>query len=304
LPIAGCTPAGGARRSARAASVTERGFTMIEIALCLAIIGFALLSILIVLPGGMNTQRDTRQETLIGQDASELLEAISTGARGNDDLTNYVYAVTNYYTVFNSAGKIIHTGFQGYTYNTAVKFLNGSYTPLPAMHLTNGLRIIGVFSTPEFTAGDESADVYGAALSTPFGQGIFSSNHVVAYVHSFSGLAAEKPPQNNELMTGDTFSYRLTCLNAPVATDTNVMFNAGYAAYTKQLAANLRDLRLLFSWPLMPNGHLPKNDQGGFRQNFRTLIAGQLIVTNYGNYFPYINNLYFYESQSFVTNAP
>ena len=75
------------------------GFTMIEIALCLAIIGFALVSILLVLPTGMNSQRDTREETIISQDASVLMEAIRGGARGMDDLTNYVYAITNYATV-------------------------------------------------------------------------------------------------------------------------------------------------------------------------------------------------------------
>ena len=55
---------------------------MIEIALCLAIIGFALVSILLVLPSGMNTQRETREETIINQDASMLLEAIRNGSRG------------------------------------------------------------------------------------------------------------------------------------------------------------------------------------------------------------------------------
>ena len=76
---------------------------MIEIALCLAIIGFALVSILLVLPSGMNTQRDTREETIIGQDASMLMEAIRGGARGNDDLTNYVYQIVNSSRTYNAS---------------------------------------------------------------------------------------------------------------------------------------------------------------------------------------------------------
>ena len=64
-----------------ASPLRNSGFTMIEVALCLAIMGFALVSILLVLPSGMNTQRDTRQETIINQDATVLLEAIR-GARG------------------------------------------------------------------------------------------------------------------------------------------------------------------------------------------------------------------------------
>ena len=83
---------------------------MIEIALCLAIIGFALLSILLVLPSGMNTQRETREETIISQDASMLLEAIRNGSRGLDDLTNNVYAITNYWTHFNADGTVNNIG--------------------------------------------------------------------------------------------------------------------------------------------------------------------------------------------------
>src|SRR5471030_691992 len=67
------------------------GFTMIEIAISLAIIGIALVGIIGVLPLGMNVQRDNREETIINQDASVLLEAIRSGARGLNDLTNYVY---------------------------------------------------------------------------------------------------------------------------------------------------------------------------------------------------------------------
>ena len=51
------------------------------------------------------------------------------------------------------------------------------------------------------------------------------SNHVYAYVRSFSGLAAEKPPQNNQIMREDAFSYQVLCVNAPMAVDTNLLTN-------------------------------------------------------------------------------
>jgi hypothetical protein len=196
------------------------------------------------------------------------------------------------------------------------------------MHLTNGLRIIGLLSTPEYT------DVLGGKPipSLNFG-GV--SNHVVAYVRSFSGLAAEKPPQNNQIMQEDTFTYRVLCVNAPMSMDTNV-FNLAplwqsqayvngsqvlYGWVYWQAIANpsatdvpgqsvkwvkvpnyglellnaQRELRLLFSWPEEPNGNV-----GGFRQTFRGTIAGQLIETNYpASLFPGIGALYFYQSQSF-----
>jgi type II secretory pathway pseudopilin PulG len=274
---------------------------MIEIALCLAIIGFALVSILLVLPSGMTTQRDTRQETIIGQDASMLLEAIRNGERGVDDLTNYVYAITNTYQGYNQYGKTMSPVYTAsYTYTEA--FING--VAQPAMHLTNGLRIIGLLSTPEFTSSGAGSPpppvVGGVPLVNTFGN-YFTSNHVVAYVRSVSGLAAEKPPQNNSIMQGNTFSYRVLCVNAPLATDTNVLMNtnAAVGAYTWQLAESLRELRLTFMWPQLPSGNV-----GPYRQTFRASVGGQLVVTNYGNYFQSIWPLYFYQSQSFTTNLP
>src|ERR1035437_5676628 len=83
---------------------SERAFTMVEIAICLAIIGFALVAIIGVLPLGMNTQRDNREETIINQDATVLLEAVRNGTHGADDLTNYVYAITNYWQHYNNNG--------------------------------------------------------------------------------------------------------------------------------------------------------------------------------------------------------
>src|SRR5205823_13848329 len=52
------------------ASRAERAFTMIEIAISLAVIGFALVAIIGILPTGMNVQKENREETIIGQDAS------------------------------------------------------------------------------------------------------------------------------------------------------------------------------------------------------------------------------------------
>src|SRR6266513_839727 len=62
------------------------GFTMVEIALCLAIIGFALVAIIGILPSGMNVQKDNREETIIRQDAMYLMEAIRSGSRVMYDL--------------------------------------------------------------------------------------------------------------------------------------------------------------------------------------------------------------------------
>ncbi len=79
---------------------------MVEIAICLAIIGLALVAIIGVLPVGLNVQKDNREETLIDQDATVFIENIRNGARGLDDLTNYVMAITNSWTLYNANGTI------------------------------------------------------------------------------------------------------------------------------------------------------------------------------------------------------
>jgi prepilin-type N-terminal cleavage/methylation domain-containing protein len=295
--------------------VTCRGFTMVEIAISLAVIGIALVSIIGVLPIGMHTQRDNREETLINQDATILLEAIRGGARGLDDLTNYVFAITNYWTEYAGIN-VNRRGTNGYTFTA-------SFPAVPFLPLTNGSRIIGLLSTPEYT------DLSGVPIPTLNFGGI--SNHVVAYVRSLSGLAGEKPPQDNDILRTDSFSYRILCVNAPVTADTNLFYlhpfwlaqsyNAGdtvfynfaywqatsgtavgdipgqsvkwvrLPVYDLVLAANLHEMRLTFFWPLMPNNSLPGDAK---HQTFRTLVAGQLVQpAGYANQ-------YFYQPQSFT----
>ena len=66
------------------------GFTMIEIAISIAIVGFALVAVIGVLPAGMNTQRDNREETMVNQDAQYLIEALTHGIKQNGYLSNVV----------------------------------------------------------------------------------------------------------------------------------------------------------------------------------------------------------------------
>src|SRR6266498_5438926 len=83
VPPEGGTTNGAVRRE-------ERAFTMIEIAIALGVIGFALVAIIGILPAGLEVQRDNRSETIINQDGTFWLEAIRNGARGMDELPRYV----------------------------------------------------------------------------------------------------------------------------------------------------------------------------------------------------------------------
>jgi prepilin-type N-terminal cleavage/methylation domain-containing protein len=259
-------------------------FTMVEIAICLAIIGIALVGIIGILPYGMNTQRDTREETLINQDVTMLLPAITQGMRGVDDLTNYVYAITNYWGLYKTNGVLAGSGVNGYTFNGA-SVQRAFYSPV---RLTNGMNIVGVLSTPEFVNS-----LTGAAYpNVQSGNGSETySNHIVAYVHGLSGLASEKPPQDNSLMVSDAFTYRLLVVNAPVALDTNgESYNA---PYNQQLWRNEHELRLTFLSPEQPNGTVGNN-----RLTYRATVAGVLAPTNVNG-----QVLYFYGPQFFNANT-
>jgi len=89
---------------------------MIEIAIALGVIGFALVAIIGILPSGLQVQRDNRSETIINQDGTFWLETIRNGARGMDDLVSYVDRIeitnildgtTRAYSNFTSGREIV-----------------------------------------------------------------------------------------------------------------------------------------------------------------------------------------------------
>ncbi|HWY76433.1 MAG TPA: hypothetical protein VN281_12485, partial [Verrucomicrobiae bacterium] len=128
-----------------------RAFTMIEIALCLAIIGFALVAIIGVLPTGLSVQKDNREETIINYEANFLMDAIRNGSQGQDDLTNYVQVITNRAYSYNITGN--STNLQNANplvnwYTRTNYSYNGTSHQVP--FLTNGANIIGVLSTPKY----------------------------------------------------------------------------------------------------------------------------------------------------------
>jgi prepilin-type N-terminal cleavage/methylation domain-containing protein len=86
----------------------QRGFTMVEIAICLAVIGFALVAIIGVLPLGIQVQTDNRQETIINHDGTYFLDAIRKGAP-TWDLTNYVEEISLTYSNAAGTAELVHT---------------------------------------------------------------------------------------------------------------------------------------------------------------------------------------------------
>jgi type II secretory pathway pseudopilin PulG len=266
---------------------------MVEIAISLAIIGFALVAIIGVLPIGMNVQKDNREETIINQDATVMMDAIRNCAQGLDDLTNYVIAITNTVTLYTFYPKLSTSpvGTYGYTRTNS----SGMSLQYP---LTNGFRIVGLLSTPKY--------VPWASSSKPPSSGYFS-NHVVAYVRSISGSAYEKYPQSNPDVQDLAFSYRMTSEVVPYGTNyydpSWTAVDTNYANVVNNLNANLHDVRLIFRWPLRSRGQL---GLGG--QAFRTLAGGFLQETNEPGYYrsasaplvPSPYDLYFFQSRTYV----
>ena len=264
-------------RNSRPGATPASAFTMVEIAICLAVIAFALVAIIGVLPIGMNVQKDNREETIVGQDASVFINAIRTGARGMNDLTNYVVAITNYWNEFSPNMVRMSSNYDGYTlYSSHVTSLPG----VPSnFGLTDGKIVVGLLSTPRFT--------------TQAGSGNIISNHVVAYVRSLSGPAADKYPQGDSNILDLAFSYRLESDLAPVAVPVETNNPAAlWLAYN--YATNLHDLQLTFRWPLLPGGGV-----GRGAQTFRTQVSGIIEQT-------YTNNqaLYFVDPRTFAAARP
>jgi type II secretory pathway pseudopilin PulG len=248
-------------------------FTLIEIAISLAVIAFALVAIIGVLPIGLGVQKDNRQETIINQDASVLMDAIRNGQRGLDDLTNYVFAITNFVTAFDTNSGVASSSQQGYTFANS--------TPSGFL-LTNGFRIIGLLSTPRITPG---------------APGSVNSNYIVAYIRSISGPASEKFPQTNRDVQDLALSYRMIPELSPYAEyDTNWTQNTAQDNSFRRTATglenNLYNLRLTFRWPLLPNG-----DSGPGRQVFRTMASGALLTTNEPGF---TNPLYVLQPRTYV----
>jgi hypothetical protein len=267
---------------------------MIEIAISLAVIGFALVAIIGILPIGMNVQKENRQETIITQDANIFMDAIRNGAQGSDDLTNYVLSITNYQMHYSQRGNA--RSVFGYTYANST--VNGTLAN-PQLPITNGFRIIGLLSTPKI-------------LTEPGIQGFFS-NHVVAYVRSITGPASEKFPQTSSSIQDFALTYRMVSdiglyltnyydtnwfrVNLPGLSTNEYAARVNYGNIVTNLQANLHDIRLTFRWPLLPNGNLPQNAD---RLIFRSMVAGQLMATNDHGYPPGLTNFYFFQPRTYV----
>jgi type II secretory pathway pseudopilin PulG len=243
-------------------------FTMIEIALCLAIIGFALVAIIGVLPIGMSVQKDNREGTVINFDANYLMDAIRSGARGDDSLTNYIVSITNITTAFTVTpgnppvtnpvpGYPIINWYRSTTNLPTDPFYSLNGTPYNTPILTNGANIIGLLTMPKYAPYPDA--------NTPTG---FYSNYVSA---DFRAITGSPMDQGTSQSSRDfAFVYRVFPeVNPVTVADPSLVATAPAVSLATSLQANLNDLRLSFRWPVLPNSQL-----GPSFKIFRTIISG------------------------------
>ena len=252
--LSACSPGG-------AGGGGEGGFTMVEIAMAIGVIGFALVAIIGILPAGMNVQKDTGEDTVVSQDAQFFLEALRNGGtnitstpgqpylQGLDFLTNHVESIT----IVNNNGET--PGTTVYTNNPSAG----------VNYLENGQMILGLLSTPEFTGS-----VYP-----------YYTNTVIARVRALNGPASDEAGADpvmlfRYLMTVniapfESFALQSTNFNNYVASITNPAYLAAYDRWLEVpfLHSQLFDVRLTFRWPILPNGN-----PGPRHLTFRTMMAG------------------------------
>jgi type II secretory pathway pseudopilin PulG len=245
------------------------GFTMVEIAICIAVVGFALVAIIGVLPTAMRVQQDNRSDTIIDQDGNYFLEAIRHGAQGVEDLPNYV----NTGASGNPKGpvRLVYLDEQG---NPVT---NGF--PANDIHDDSGRKLIGLLSIPRTN------------LNNGF--------RVEADFNAISGNAVEKDPSMfvgfkymlvSEVIPFTTFDGA-SAFGPPNSGDTNAL-----TKMAARLSSTMYEVRLTFRWPLLRNGTV-----GNSKKVFRTMVSGALM----NEPDPKVPNWYWYfyfEPSAFVGN--
>lgn len=285
----------GARRQVGMPAQRTSGFTMVEIALSIAIVAFAMVAIIGIMPTGFEAQRLNREETVINQDGTYLMEAIRSGAMGLDELTNFVDSIV----ISNHLGNVRSIGVSENVnnFNAAVPLVNGHF-------------IIGMLSTPHLEV--VSVRRNGAV--------VYSTNEVAALVRAMSGTASDRFVDSD--FRENAFSYLLSTKIVPyLPSPTNavgqgsVNISTNRFSLASNISSNLYDLQLKFRWPVTKvqtqgSGNQPNIQYrvGKNEKVFRTLVSGKLLRTNTVPFLPISDGrndvpLYYFNNKNYTTPA-
>jgi type II secretory pathway pseudopilin PulG len=221
-------------------------FTMVEVALSLAIIAFAIVAVIGILPTGMQVQRTNREQTIINQDGQFILEVLKTGQTNVNLLAQNLEWIESYTNISPS----LVVGLEGRIDRT--NLLQGTFT-------TNALaqRIVGLLSTPRFVINPNASNSY-------------YSNWVQAKFVANSGPLADRLTEDSVTGTRDfAFAYLVTVDISPVVLSSTASNAAPELGQVMQM--NMYNLRVNLTWPVYPNGTV-----GPGRKSFHTVVAGKL----------------------------
>jgi hypothetical protein len=289
------SPSGGKRPGTAA-------FTMVELALCIGIIAFAMVAIMGVLPLGLNVQKQNREDTIIDQEGPQWISILKSGQSGWGELTNYLDFIAIEHTPLGVAG-----GVQKY------RFTGPFLRPPPDDSIATTEQLLSLLSIPKYEA--DSGSVF--------------SNRVTAVFRSLSGsqdgqilTAGKVGAQPDEQKLDSAFRYQLEVELVPVSptptldmgdvnpvyTNLNTLENIRMGGFLNAyrldpnsvidlirspsenrpdrdvMAGTLYDLRLTFRWPVFKIGE--EYQLGPGSRTFRTQLNGRPLFSLYTNNTP------------------
>jgi len=230
-------------------------FTMVEVAIALAVVAFAMIALIGILPAGLRVQKENREDSIIAYDAGLIMEAIRTGAMGMDDLVNYV----DWLEISNSY----------------------KYVKVEAKDIVTGRELVGLLSMPRL-------------IPSPANNREIITNYIRAKFRAINGVASEKSQDLKDFSFSYIVESSISPLNLlpPVYTNFSVVNTNSYEYLPRSnnwaRAVNMipynYSLRLDFRWPVRPDG-----STGPFHRSFSTVISGryELLSINpslHGNY--------------------
>ena len=270
----------GTRRPPRKAA-----FTMVEVALSLGVIAIALVAIIGIMPTGLRVQQENRQDTILNQDGTWLLETLRSGREaydrtnpvrtrsadapnGVDFLTNQVLAVALTNRV---DGELMFVNPYLVPSGRMLPFGRLGANPTRLNVLTNGVRILGLLGRPKYELRE----------------GVLVTNYVAAVMRSISGPAYEKGTVGADL----AFSYLVTSEIVPMGNVPREWIDYEATGLTAEevrtrkdrwlmslnQGENFSDIRLVLNGPLgeaRRNGVL-RWESFGTAKAFRTLVSGR-----------------------------
>jgi type II secretory pathway pseudopilin PulG len=238
-------------------------FTMVEIALCIAVVSIAMVAIIGVLPAGLNVQRLNREEAVLTQDAELLLNAIRNGQSRLQELTNFVDRIT-----------LIREYPDGSPAST--NFYHGPLvagTPAGSQRLEDAFQILGLVSRPKYTSEPSvrHRTVDGATVI----------NTVRMEMRTMSGSMADHPIiQSGSTRTPGSdpridFAFRYLVTVETVVRQ-RVRVPGDDTRPLDTMNGSITEVRLTLEWPLLRNGVDPLQYRMGLnRREFRTEVLGR-----------------------------